>query len=318
MIFNTWKHGSIIFLMLLLNACDMTPKPEKTFAISPEGLFSAALSKQFALLGTIRGNAELWQLKPKALLHTWQHTDAENGIIAVAISDDEHYALTAEKDSIAWWRIADGNLLNVWSLPDIHSVSLSADGQFALIGLPRKAIYFALNYGKTIYAFAHQQAVVSSDISASGLLAITGSEDHSAKLWDLNTGKIKSTWQHHSAVSVVAITDDDQYALTNAALGRTRLWKTHNGKLYRQIGPSLMTLSAVKFSSDNHFLITGRTSQRIDLWRIKSGKMLNFWRPKKENSWRPSASTILALTFDPTNKKFYSISSNGYLQRWRK
>ena len=159
---------------------------------------------------------------------------------------------------------------------------------------------------------------MSTDISASGKYAITGSEDKTAKLWDLESGELKTTWEHHSSLSQVAISGDDDYALTNAALGRTRLWKTYNGKLFRQIGPDLMTLSAVKFSRDGKYLLTGRTSQRIDLWQVKSGELIKFWRPKKENAWRPSAATILALGFTGNEKKLYSIASNGYLQRWRR
>jgi WD40 repeat protein len=312
------QTAMLLFTILLLAACDMTPKPEKTVKINSVGLFSAALSEQYALIGTVQGSAELWQLNPKALLHTWQHTDEKQGIKAVAISDDEQYAVTAEKNSFAWWRISNGDLLDVWSLEDIYSVSLSADGQFALIGLKDKAVYFALQYGKTIFAFKHQHSVVASDISVSGKYAITGSRDHTAKLWNLVTGELITSWDHPSSLSAVAIANNDKYALTSASLGQTRLWKIKNGELFKQIGPNLMTLSAVKFSSDNKLLLTGRTSQRIDLWKINTAKLLQYWRPKKNDTWVPSAATILTLAFSHNGQKFYSISSNGYLQRWRK
>lgn len=312
----------IIFLLLLvislLTACDLSPKAEKTIRINSEGLFSAALSEHYALLGTVQGNAELWQLKPKSLLHTWQHTDDKNGIKAVAISADEEYAITAEKQSFAWWRIKDGQLLHIWSLEEIHSVSLSADGQFALLGLQDKAVYFALQYGKTIFAFAHDHAVTSTALAASGNYAMTGSKDHLAKLWELKEGKLQHEWEHPSSISAVAIADNDKYALSSASLGQTRVWKINNGKLYKQIGPNLMTLSAVEFSSDSKYLLAGRTSQRIDLWKINTAKQIRFWRPEKDDAWVPSAATILALSFSSNEKKFFSISSNGYLQRWRK
>jgi len=308
-----------LLFSLLLAACDNSPKAERTYALAPGGLFSASLSKNLALIGTTaRGNAELWQLKPKQLLHTWQHTDEKNGILYTAISDNEQYALTAEKESLAWWRIADGVLMNVWYLPNINAITLSADGQFALIGLADKAIYYSLQHGTTRYEFKHESSVTKVDISASNQLAITGSSDETAKLWDLNDGQEKFSWPHQSKLSIVALSPDDQYALTNEGLGSIRLWKTQTGKLYKQLGPKFITLSSATFSDNSKYIIAGRVSQRIDLWDIRSGEIINYWRPKKDSFWTPSAATILALTFSENQRKIYSIASNGYLQLWRK
>ncbi len=312
------KKLIIFSLAIFLSACDNSPKAEKTIVLAPDGLFSATLSEHYALLGTAKGNAELWQLNPKKLIHNWQHTEDKNGIIALAISETEEYAITAERNSIAWWRISDGTLLNVWSLPGITNVSLSAEGNFALIGLQDKAIYFALEYGKTLYAFAHQDVISAIALSISGNYALTGSNDGEAKLWDLTTGELQYAWQYQTKVSVVALSENDKFALTNASLGSTQIRKIRNGKLLKQIGPNLMTLSSARFSKNGGYLLTGRTSQRIDLWQVKAGKAIKYWRPKVDNEWRPSAASILALSFSNKDKKFYSISSRGILQRWKK
>ncbi len=307
-----------ITLTCFLSACDQTPKPQKTFLLA-NSLFSATLSENFALLGTTEGFGELWEIKGKpSLIHKWKHTDENNGIIASDISPNEEFAITAEKNSIAWWRISDGTLLSVWNLENINSVKISPDGQFALVGLADKAIYLALQYGKTLYAFAHDDKVLAVDISNSGKYALTGSEDQTAKLWELAGGQLKHTWQHPNKLSTVALSKDDKYALTNAALSQTRLWKISNGKLHKKIGPKLITLSAAEFSKNSKYLLTGHTTQRIDLWNVKSGKLIKFWRPKKEANWRPTAATIMSMHFTPNNKKFYSIATNGFLQKWKK
>ncbi len=305
-------------LIFSLTACDTTPKAKRTYELSPEGLFSASLSEHYALTGNVQGSAQLWQLKPKKLMHNWQHTDEKEGILYSAIADAEQYALTAEKDSLAWWRIADGVLMNVWYLPNIHSVTLSADGQFALIGLAEKAIYYSLIHGKTLYEFPHDGAVTHVDISADSQLALTGSSDATAKLWDLSTGKLKYTWQHRSKLASLLISPDSRYALTNSGLSSIRLWNTQTGKLYKQLPPKLITLSSVTFSANGKYLVTGRVAQRIDLWNIKTRKIIKYWRPKKTRKWSPAAATILALHFAENDRKIYSIASNGYLQLWRK
>lgn len=312
------KNLLLIIFTCSLIACDLTPKPEKTNSLANTGVFSANLSENYALIGTLEGYGELWRTKGKpTLIHQWKHTDENSGIIATDISSDEEYAVTAEKNSIAWWRISDGTLLSVWSLPDIFSISLSPDGQFALVGLADKAIYLALEYGKTLYSFDHQDTVLTTDLSDSGNYAITGSEDKTAKLWDLSSGELKHTWQHRNKLSTVALSHDDRYALSNAALSQTKIWKISNGKLHKEIGPRLITLSAAKFSDNNKFLLIGHTTERIDLWKVKTGKLVKFWRPKKEADWRPTAATILSLEFTANSKKFYSFATSGFLQKWR-
>ncbi|MGR9115238.1 MAG: WD40 repeat domain-containing protein [Gammaproteobacteria bacterium] len=309
---------TILCVAFLGAACDRTQNAEKTVLMAPDGVFSGAITEHYTLIGTTSGPAELWRLKPKSLIHTWQHTEANNGVINVAISANEQYAITAERDSLAWWRIDDGTLLNVWSLPHINAVSLSSDGQFALVGLKDKAIYFALPYGKTLYAFPHDKSVLATSLSMNGQLALTGSEDNTAKLWDLTTGKLIHHWPHSNKLATVALSDDGRYAMTNAALSQARLWITATGKPYKSIGPRLLTLSAARFSANGKYLATGRTSQRIDLWDIKTGKLVKYWRPQKEQNWRPSAATILALAFTENDRKIMSLAANGYLQRWRR
>ena len=101
---------TIICFVFLATACERTQKAEKTVLMAPDGVFSADVTEQYLLIGKTSGPAELWRLKPKSLLHTWQHTEANNGIIKVALSANGEYAITAERDSLAWWRITDGAL----------------------------------------------------------------------------------------------------------------------------------------------------------------------------------------------------------------
>ncbi len=306
------------FIVSLVNACDSHDKAEKTISFHKQGLYAASLSEHYALIAPLAGYAELWQLSPSILLHKWQHSDDKNGIIATAISADERYAVTCERNSIAWWRIEDGTLLSVWSLPAIYSVTLSADGQYALVGLEDKAIYLSLAQGKTRFAFPHDDVVTTSVLSLSGLYALTGSKDKTAKLWSLEEGALLKTWQHYNELSTVAISPNDKYAFTNAALGKSRLWKLPSGKLHKQIGPERQTILSATFTKNDNYLLTGLVASRIDLWTVKTGKLKKYWRTKKNENWRPAAASVLALNFNYNDKKFYSISSNGFLQRWRR
>ncbi len=308
----------LLYSLCLLQACDYSPKAKKTWPLASEGIFSAAFAGRHALFGSVNGIAYLWVLGKKAPKYSWQHgKDNPEGMVAVAISDNEKYALTAQRNSLAWWRIKDGKLLKSWGFDFIKSLSLSKDGQFALIGLADQAVYFTLKYGKTIYAFKHDSGISATALSNDLRYALTGADNASVILWNLKNGKKVHTWQHTTKISSLALDPKNRYAMTNEALGKTQIWSIKSGKLKRTLGPKLMTVSSATFSPNGKYLATGRTSQRIDLWKIKTGKNIKHWTPKKSETWRPSASTILALEFLPTGKKLLSASSNGYAQLWK-
>lgn len=308
----------MLSILLVAPGCTRPSQAKKTWNLAAEGIFSAAFSNHYALLGSTGGKAGLWDLGKKSLLFTWQHgKDQNNGIVAAALAGNEEYAVTAERDSLAWWRVKDGKLMGSWGFPFIKSLSLSNDGKFALIGMRDRALYFALQYGKTIYSFDHKALVGATALSEDGKFALTGSDDTTAKLWFLDSGKLRYTWKHRSKIASVAISAKSHYAVTCEALGKTQIWSPKTGKLKRSIGPQVMTVTSTAFSPNEKYLATGRSSQRIDLWQVKSGKTLKYWTPKKTAAWRPSAATILALEFTARGKSLLSAASNGYAQLWK-
>lgn len=308
-----------MFLVLLLSGCDSSPPAKKTWELAPRGgIFSAAFSNQNALIGSVDGTAYLWKLGKKKPRFQWRHGHADpQGMIAVAISANEKYALTAQRDSLAWWRISDGKLLGSWGFDSIRSLDLSADGTFALIGLAGKAVYFALRAGRTVYAFDHNASISATAMSAGQQFALTGAADGTATLWSLKNGQAIHHWKHRSKIASVALDPKNRFAMTSEALGRTRVWSIKSGKLRKQLGPDIMTVSAASFSPNGKYLATGRTTQRIDLWKLKTGKNVKHWSPRKASDWRPTASPVLAVEFLPNGKALLSASSNGYAQLWR-
>jgi WD40 repeat protein len=308
-----------IFL-ISLPACDKSPKADKTWTFANEGLFSASVSEdgKYALLGSTTGKALLWNLKnTKKPSYVWQHNEGDaGGIIAVALSPDHKYALTAERDSLAWWDTSSGKPLGYWPIPDIYSLSISSDGQRALIGLRDQSFYFSLQTGTYIYTLPHIGMVYANDLSKDGRFAITASDGKEVKLWSLSTGKLKQTWLLPSKPYAVAISPNGKLAVTNAASGATTIRNISNGKAVHTLTPDRTTLSKLTFSPNSKLLATARIAQRIDLWDVKSATNTKFWRPQKSNASRPSAASVLALEFTHKGKRLTSVTSGGIIQRW--
>lgn len=69
----------------------------------------------------------------------------------------------------------------------------------------------------------HQEGITTVAVSANGQLALTGSGDRTAKLWDVTTGKEIHTFFHTNRVSHVSFSRDDLYAIA-LAHNDIRVW----------------------------------------------------------------------------------------------
>ncbi len=322
----TFKHfiSFILFLLvgLSLGGCNSGTKAEKIWTPETDGVLSASVSNtgRYVLLGTDSGKANLWDLeKKKSLLHSWQHQEESetSGIIAVDLSHNDKYALTAEENSLAWWRVRDGKILGYWKIENIKSITISKDGQNAVIGFRDYAQYFSLKRSKTIFEFDHPDFVKTVALSEDGRFAITGSDNAEAKLWSLKNGKLLHTWKYKTKLSTVGLSPNGKYAMTNAVLGETRIWKTKDGKLLHKFAPKRVTISSVAFNSSGKKLVTGKVSQRVDLWSMKTAKQIKTWAPKKSDNWRPSSANIIEIGFTNKDKRIISVTSNGIVQCWK-
>jgi WD40 repeat protein len=307
-------------LALLLAACQYESISEKTWTHDEAGLFTASMSKDgsLALVSATGGSARLIRIPTNEQLHQWQHTDQNNGIIASAISSNNKYAITAESNTLALWETKSGKIIGYWDFPTITDVTLSSDGQYAIIGMEsNKAYYFDLYHGKIIHTFAHDGVINTVALSDNNQYAITGGNDQYAKLWDIKTGELVHQWRQNFKIYKVALSDDGAYAMSNASLGKSKLWDTQSGEMLSQLPMRYMTISTSRFSPDSQTLLTGRPNQRIDLWDVKTGKLLSTWMPPKSFLLSRGTSAIIALAFSSDGKHFFSETSSGIAQQWK-
>lgn len=307
----------LCLLLFLINGCSKDAKPTKEWSLVADGITAAALNESHALLATIDQGGQWWQLQPKRLLHTFRHgSTQQQDLVSVAVTPDGQFALTADREGIAWWHTPGGKPLASWSLPGIQTVKLSTDGQWALIGLTDRAVYFYLKSGKTRFAFPHERNVKTVSLDRKGRFALTGGDDGQAKLWDLTSGTLVHHWNHRGKLANVTLSPRGTYAVTNALLGPIRIWDTRSGKLKHELNPDFITVTSAAFSNKEGYLATGHPSQGIKLWSVRKGRLLREFKTRR-SLWRPNASPVLALEFSPRIRYLLSATSDGRVQKWR-
>jgi len=118
----------------------------------------------------------------------------------------------------------------------------------------------------------HTSAVWSAALSPNGRLALTGSRDQTARLWECSTGQLCAILQGHTdAVTSVAFSPDGRLALTGSLDQTARLWDTSSSELHAILQGHTGEVWSVAFSPDGRLALTGSTDQTARLWDTSSG-----------------------------------------------
>ncbi len=119
----------------------------------------------------------------------------------------------------------------------------------------------------------HTHSVYSVAFHPSGRRALSGSCDHTVRLWDLETGKeIRQFKGHTGAVWSVAISPGGHRALTGANDLTMRLWDVETGEELRRFEGHTINVWKVAFLPDGRRALSSSSDKTIRLWDLETGK----------------------------------------------
>ena len=120
----------------------------------------------------------------------------------------------------------------------------------------------------------HGDSVLSVDITPDGKTAITGSNDNTAKIWDLQTGKtIKTLQNHQGPINSVAITPNAKTAITGSNDNTAKIWDLQTGKTIKTLKDHQRSIYSVNITPDAKMAITG-SYKEVCLWDVGTGELL--------------------------------------------
>lgn len=130
-------------------------------------------------------------------------------------------------------------------------------------------------FGPMLVLTGHTRKVVSVDVSPDGRLAISGSNDGTARLWDLKSGKQIRTLGGRSGSSwAVAFSPDGKQVLAGSSSGGLGLWEVTSGKKLHTFAKHPAAVRAVAFLPDGKRAISGSYDKKMRLWDLQTGKII--------------------------------------------
>jgi WD40 repeat protein/uncharacterized caspase-like protein len=168
--------------------------------------------------------------------------------------------------------------------------------------------------GKPFVQMGHNDGVGSVAISPDGKFLVTGSEDETAKLWDIQTGKeIQTFGGKDDEVEYVAISTDEKYAMTIVDGNYEKFWdiktgeEIENGKLIQTFKGHSDGVGSVAISSDGKILACKAIDYTIELIDIQDNK----YQPLKGDS-----SMVESVAISPDDKYLVTGSLHNTAKLW--
>ena len=141
------------------------------------------------------------------------------------------------------------------------------------------ALLSAINLNYPVQVFTGNKGGVEKvAFSPDDKWILTGSNDHTARLFDAQSGKQLQAFSGHTAgINDIAFSADGKWVLTASWDKTVRLWDTGTGRELRKFVGHTNSVITADFSQDGKRILTGSEDKTLRLWDIENGRELNRW-----------------------------------------
>ena len=159
----------------------------------------------------------------------------------------------------------------------------------------------------------HGEDVQHVAFSADGRLALSTSEDMTAKLWQIESGQLLRTLRGHTGMVTWAVfTPDGKHAVTTSFDHSAILWNIETGNPVRRFSGHEHIAWCADVSADGRHLITAGNDNTVRLWDLNGGTVLHTFDRMYVVRWvRFSPDGRKALAKDTTNLYLLDLETFG-------
>jgi WD40 repeat protein len=139
--------------------------------------------------------------------------------------------------------------------------------------------------------------------------AVSGAEDKTLRLWDVETGRCLKVFEGHSAgVWSVALSPDRKRAVSGAEDKTLRLWDVETGRCLKVFEGHSESVLSVALSPDGKRAVSGAEDKTLRLWDVETGRCLKVFEGHTNR--------VLSVALSPDGKRAVSGASDKTLRLW--
>lgn len=157
---------------------------------------------------------------------------------------------------------------------------------------------------------SHSDSVWLVAFSHDSRLLVSGSKDHTLKLWDTTTRQLQHTLDgHKGAVWSAAFSHDSKFLASASWETKTiLLWDTAKGQLQHTLRGHTDNIWSVAFSHDSKLLASGSMDNTVRLWVSATGHLRQTLRGHNNGVW--------SIAFSRNSKLVASGSMDHTIRLW--
>ncbi len=152
-----------------------------------------------------------------------------------------------------------------------------------------------------ILSLGHTAAVRSVVFSPDGKFALSGSDDNTLRLWDVESALSLRTFEGHASyVWSVSWSPDGRRILSASNDHTVLLWDVASGRMLRTFEGHQNSVSTVSWSPDGSCAISGSHDYTMRLWDIDAGDCVRTFQCSNSTlsvSWSPDGRRILSCSY---------------------
>ncbi|NCR32919.1 MAG: NACHT domain-containing protein, partial [Microcystis aeruginosa L211-101] len=155
----------------------------------------------------------------------------------------------------------------------------------------------------------HNGSVNSVSFSPDGKTLVSGSDDNTIKLWNVETGQeIRTLKGHYNSVRSVNFSPDGKTLVSGSVDNTIKLWNVETGQEIRTLKGYDSSVNSVNFSPDGKTLVSGSNDNTIKLWNVETGKEIR--------TFKGHDSSVNSVNFSPDGKTLVSGSWDKTIKLW--